>query len=270
MQRHVDFYAIPRLYDILHAEGTAHDVRVLRRLRRRFVPGRIVGETWLEPACGTARYLREAARFGLRGVGFDTHPSMLAYARRVRRLPPRPGVARQGRVTLFRARMEDFDRAHAVPPIHLAFNLINTIRHLATDRAMLDHLAAVARVLAPGGVYIVGLGLAAYGHESITEDVWSGRRGPVRVSQVVQYIPASGSRGEGARAERVISHLTVRTGSRDRHLDSTYALRSYNLAQWTAIIDRSPLCLLGTSDADGRPVTPRDPGYFLWVLGARG
>lgn len=269
MQRHVDFYSMPRLYDILHEDITVHDVRVLRAVRRRFGPRGAKGETWLEPACGTARCLREAARYGIRGVGFDMHPSMIAFARRTPRLSPRAGVKRCGRVSLFRARMEDFDTAHAVPPIHLAFNLINTIRHLASDRAMLDHLGAVSRVLAPGGVYVIGLGLAAYGLESISEDVTSGARGQLRLSWVVQYIPPTGSRGEAARAERVISHLTVRSGKRERHIDSTYALRAYNLAQWTAIIDRSPLKLLGVTDGDGDPATPREPGYFLWILAKR-
>lgn len=269
MPRHVDIYSLPALYDILHEDTTTNDVRVLRSLRRRFGPRGVIGETWLEPACGTARYLREAARYGIRGVGFDTHPSMLAYARRTPRLPPRAGVARCGRVSLFRARMEDFDRTRDVPPIHFAFNLINTIRHLGSDRAMADHLAAVSRVLAPGGVYVVGPGLAAYGLEPITEDVWHGKRGGVRATWVLQFLPPTGSRGDAARTERVISHMTVRNAARERHIDSTYALRAFNHAQWTQTIERSPLRLVGVTDGQGEAVTPREPGYYLWALTPR-
>ena len=37
----------------------------------------------------------------------------------------------------------------------MAFNLINTIRHLPSDKAMCDHFAEISRVLAPGGVAYV-------------------------------------------------------------------------------------------------------------------
>jgi SAM-dependent methyltransferase len=265
MPRTTDFYSIPLIYDVLHQRGTATDIRTLRLLRRTFGPPRQRPEFWLEPACGTARYGRYLSRRGTPVFGFDSHPAMLAGARRLYREDQRRTPARAP-LTLFLARMEDFDTRRMLPPITLAFNLINTIRHLADDRAMLRHLAAVARVLRPGALYVIGLSLAAYGREFETEDVWKGARDGLRVTQVVQYLPPSGSRGEAARAERVISHLTVEHSGRTRHIDSTYALRSYNLAQWRAIIDASPLHLIACTDESGRSIRPREPGYFLFVL----
>ncbi len=263
MTTHADFYSLPRLYDILHAPGTAGDVRLLRRLRRLYAPAHEGADVWLEPACGTARYLRHAARLGVRCVGFDIEPRMIAYAKRAQR-------AQAARARLFVARMEDFAQGRRIPAVTLAFNLINTIRHLADDRAMDRHLRSVAGVLRPGGVYVVGLSLCAYGLESITEDVWKGSREGTRVSQVVQYLPPAGSRGEAARAERVISHLTVRSGrgatARETHIDSTYVLRGYNLAQWREVVARAGLEIAAVTDGAGVAQRAREPGYYLFVL----
>ncbi|CAG0993628.1 hypothetical protein PHYC_02437 [Phycisphaerales bacterium] len=269
MPQDVDFYSIPRLYDILHARGTAHDVQTARGLQSRFVPRRPGPSTWLEPACGTGRYLRYASRRGIHGVGFDISRPMINFARRAKRGPLLSRVRKRGSLTFFTARMEDFDRTHALPPIDLAYNPINTIRHLTSDRAMVDHFRAVASVLRPGAVYLVGISLCAYGLESPTEDVWIGREGATRVVQVAQYLPATGSRGEAARAERVISHLTVTRGRREHHINSTYALRSYDLAQWEEIIDRAGLDVVGVTDGDGHHAVPMGPGYFLYVLRPR-
>jgi SAM-dependent methyltransferase len=255
-----DFYSIPEVYDILHAPGTAGDVRAMRRVQRAFVTPHRGAVRWLEPACGTGRYLLAAARLGIRGVGFDSSPQMIAYARaRARRAsPPRP--------RFFVADKQDFDRGRRLGRFDLAFNLINTFRHLATDPAARRHLAAVARVLRPGGVYAVGLSLCAYGLETITEDVWSGRRGRVRVDQAVQYLPPTGARGEAARAERVISHLTVTRGGEVEHIDSSYALRGYNLEQWRGLVASAGWSIAGVADAAGRPAIAREPGYFVFVL----
>jgi hypothetical protein len=121
-------------------------------------------------------------------------------------------------------------------------------------------------VLAPGGIYIVGLSLCAYGLEAETEDVWRGRRGRTSVVQVIQYAPPAGSAGR-ARAERVVSHLTIRSPGGERHIDSAYTLRGYNLAQWRALVEKSPFHIRSVADSDGKPAEPAEPGYYLFVLG---
>lgn len=272
-----DFYADALLYDILHQEGTSHDARVISRVVRAHGPARPRGTplTLLEPACGSGRYLVALAKAGHRAAGFDLSPAMVRYARAIARAEG----AGSG-VRVFTARMERF----ALPPAwraHGAFNLINSIRHLETDAAMLAHLRCMKGALVPGGVYVVGLGLCAYGIETETEDVWTGSRlvGGVRtrVTQTVQYLPApEGGRSAGSKAmrmERVISHMTVTRGSgaraQERHIDSAYVLRSYDLKQWRAIIDKAGWEIVGVTDQDGLPARPSEPGYYLWVLRAK-
>lgn len=256
-----DFYADPEVYDALHAPGTGDDVRALERIERAFAP-RGTRRVWLEPACGSGRHLVRAGGRGAIVLGFDISPAMVAYARERLR---RAGVEAPSRI--FVADMRAFDRARRIPPVSFAFNLINTVRHLASDRALRDHLRCMARVLAPGGVYAIGIGLAAYGLEPPTEDVWNGSRGGLRVTQVVQYLPpAPDARGRAARSERVISHMTVRRAGQTRHVDSRYVLRTYSLAQWRAVLARAGWTVAGITDQDGRPAEAAEPGYAVWVL----
>jgi SAM-dependent methyltransferase len=257
-----DFYATPAIYDILHTPGTAGEVDALLRLARRFLPNRRASLTFLEPACGTGRYLRVLASRGHRAIGFDREPVMVEYAAgRLARFG--------GRARVFEADMREFASHLAESSVDLAFTPINSMRHLPTDSAILAHFGQIARVLKPGGFYAVGVSITAYGVEQPSEDMWEGTRGGCHVHQLVQYLPAAGGRGVAARAERVISHLTVTTPSATHHLDSTYALRSYDLGQWEALVGRSALSIAAVVDEDGRELRLAPPGYGVFVLKRR-
>jgi hypothetical protein len=165
--------------------------------------------------------------------------------------------------------MRDFNRVRAVEPAHFAFNTINTIRHIGSDAAMLDHFECMAEALHPGGVYVVGISMVSYGNESPAEDLWKGSRRGISVSQVINYIPATGRRGHGSRTERVISHLTVMEEGRELHFDSTYGLRSYDREQWQKLIERSALQIAATINEQGEDMTVPEIGYILYVLKPR-
>lgn len=267
-------YADPEIYDILHDEGTRSDVTRFANIAKAVSPSlRAVKQLrWLEPASGSGRYLLACAARGNIAVGIDLSREMIAYTlERAREKKFASNVAGLA------ARMESFDiskaawasgKPRAFGKAHIAFNPINSIRHLATDAAMLKHLACVREHLHRDGVYIVGLSLSAYGLETVSEDVWVGTRRGVTVTQVVQYEPPDiDARGAAARRERVISHLTIsRAGAADEHRDSSYWLRTYNLAQWNAIIERSGWTIAGTFANTGKRAKPAEPGYYLFVL----
>lgn len=251
-----DWYDYPAWYDILHAAGTAREVTGLERIETRFRTAR-GRRAWLEPACGSGRYLRTAAGRGIRVMGFDRSESMIGYARMM--------MKRRGEgARFFVADLTDF-----APPARatFAFCPINTIRHLPSDRAMLAHFACMRRALAPGGVYVVGIETCRYGLEFPSEDIWQGRRGRVHVQQAVQYLPPR----RGERIERVISHLTITTPTGTRHLDSRYDLRAYSEGEWSRLLGKARWRVLGVCDADGLDALrgPRGRivgGYGLYVL----
>lgn len=250
-------YDDPLVYDVLHAPGTGEEVDGLIAIERRFVP-MDTPRLWLEPACGTGRYLREAAARGIAAIGFDLREGMIEYARE--RTPA--GAACEW----FVGDMTDFARRVGRRRVSLAFNLINTIRHLPSDEAMLAHLAEVERVLAPGGAYIVGLSLTAYGRESPSEDVWTGARGRLRVTQVVQYLPPRSTGNPKSRSELVVSHLVLDRPTGVEHRDSSYRLRTYSLEQFRALVERSPLRIEASVDELGADAAASDGGYALLVL----
>lgn len=261
-------YVDPHVYDVLHDEDTLADARVFVRLAKRHVPRLAkLGEPirFLEPACGSGRFLHALGKLGHVGVGVDLSAPMLAYAKsRARTL----GVARF--VKTIHAPMQRFTSRVRCDA---AFNPINSIRHLGSDAAMIAHLRCVRHTLRDDGVYIVGLSLAAYGLESPTEDVWVGRRDGIKVTQVVQFEPPEPSATPPAnRRERVISHVTIEDSPAHKpareavHRDSRYWLRTFNRAEWTAIIARAGWRVAGTFANTGEPREAREPGYFLFVL----
>jgi cyclopropane fatty-acyl-phospholipid synthase-like methyltransferase len=259
-------YQDVEIYDVLHAPGTSGEVTGLSRMARRFIGAPAARGTWLEPACGTGRYLRTAAARGIRCIGFDNSPEMVQYARMElaalrRRRPTVP------RARIFQADMTDFAPLLGRARAHFAFNLINTIRHLPSDTAVLNHLEQITAALRPRGVYAVGLSTTIYNLEGPSEDVWEGHRGPTRVKQVVQYIPPEGAPRN--RWEQVHSHLVIRRGTKEEHRDSKYLLRSYTRRQWERLIARSAMEVIAVVDEDGTDLDPPQIGYGIWILRSR-
>jgi SAM-dependent methyltransferase len=256
-------YDDPAVYDILHTPGSAAELDTVQRLARRHLEAQGRGRrryTWLEPACGTGRYLRLLARRGEHAVGFDRDPAMVAYARRgMRALGP------QRRARVLVADMTRFADRVGPRRIDIAFNLVNTIRHLQNDAQMQAHLIEVARVLRAGGLYVVGMSLTQYGAELPSEDLWVGRRGSCRVTQLVQYLPP-GSPGPRGRIETVISHLMIERPRGVEHRDATYDLRCYDAAQWRKLVERSPLRIVAAADAHGNPIVDWNTTYVVFLM----
>lgn len=251
-------YADALVYDVLHAPGTAEDVATVERIAARHAPG--APRVWLEPACGSGRCLRQATRRGNRTIGIDLDVGMIAYATR---RAAEAGLAGRSRYVV--ADMRDFSRHIAPGSVGVAFNLINTIRHLSTDRDTLEHFAQVARSLHPRGIYVVGLSLAAYGVEPPSEDVWEGARGRLRVQQVVSYEPPDPQE----RVERVYSVVTAARPRGETQSVSSYGLRAYDPGQWRRLIGRSALETAAEVDETGEVHGATAPGYSFWVLRAR-
>lgn len=259
-KRESGFYEDPVIYDILHSPATGEDYRVLAKLFECHLSKKLRKGSWLEPACGSGRFLRACATQGRRIVGFDQNQKMVAYAqRRLARL----GLSRRARV--FAASMESFSSRMKPSNVAFAFNTINTIRHLETDEVFLRHFAEMSRVLIQGGLYVVGMSLSAYGEEEPSEDVWKGQRGRCRVQQLVQYLPPV-TRGPKSRVEQVLSHLTIQRPSGTQHRNDRYGLRCYDKRQWRALIRKSALDLLEVTSDAGEPLEDFDGSYFLYLL----
>lgn len=241
-----EFYSDPALYDLIHADGTDDEVWLLDRIARLHGNG---GKTALEPACGTGRYLAGLLRRGWRVHGYDLAPGMVAYARRrLAKWGPRAVVSR-GDMTSFMPG-GTFD---------LAFNLLSTFRHLMTDKDALAHLRVTYDALNPGGVFVLGLDLAAYGEDGPDEEVWTARRGGRTVTHVMMTLPPERRR----RRERIMNFVTV---PGKKVLESSYDLRSYDAQQLAGLILRTKFSLPTCYGYDGKPASLCGTERALWLV----
>jgi len=255
-------YADPMLYDILYTPGTAAEVDALERIEKRYTEHALKeNRMWFEPACGTGRYLRVAQGRGRRVAGFDRDEGQLAYARKRLKCPPK---------NLFKADMVDFCQAFQASelPPHaptFAFNPVNSLRHLPSDAAYVEHFRQMSQVMAPGALYVVGLSMTDYDWLFDEEDIWEAARGPCRVTQLVNYLaPEPGTKR--ARRETVVSHLTVNRPGGEEHFDSSYDLHCCNISQWRRVLKRASVQWVDSCDGLGNPLGERVLPYQWEVV----
>lgn len=255
-----DPYAHPHIYDILHAPGSLVEARAILRIARTVLPeskrklARI-----LEPACGTGRFMLAMAKLGHACTGVDLDPGMIEYARE--RAAER-GLSRQTRFHIGDMRhMAELIGTDTSRPsrFDLAFCPDNSVRHLATDRDLADHLRSTVRLLKPGGVYLVGIGLLPDEGEDPVEQVWHARRARTVVRQLVEFIPPDASAiargGPNGRRELALSVISVSSPGREEDIRSKYPLRTYTLKQWQAVLRRADVREVAVMTSVGRRVS---------------
>jgi SAM-dependent methyltransferase len=120
---------------------------------------------FLELGAGPADHAIELARAGVGSTAIDISPAMVAFGR---------GRASQAGVALdYReADMRDF---RCPEQVELAATLLDTASYLLTNHDFRTHLAAVARAVRPGGVYVLELSHPRdlFTSDSSTESQWS-------------------------------------------------------------------------------------------------
>jgi SAM-dependent methyltransferase len=140
-------YADPELYEAACAyRDVPADVDALLGWWKAHGTGDRPGSV-LEMAAGPAEHARELARRGTEATALDLSPAMCAWAA--------DRAAQAGtELTVVRADMRGFDLGR---PFDLAITMLNSLCHLLTLDDMVAHLGAVARHVAPGGLYVIEL-----------------------------------------------------------------------------------------------------------------
>jgi SAM-dependent methyltransferase len=245
------FYDYPAIYHAVHVGETRLEaegvLRVLSACRLR-------PRNLLEPACGTGRFLRYFSEAGFSITGYDRSERLLGFARR------------QLRGAAARVESASLESYRASRPFDAALCLIGTFRHLPDDRSALRHLRSTAAALERGGIYVVGLDLVDYAACPPDEEGWEILHRGRRLRHLYMTLPPS----RRSRRERVLNFVTVETPRGERLLQDEYVLRSYDLAQWRALIARSPFRLEAAFDASGKPLRlSRATRYALFALRKR-
>jgi SAM-dependent methyltransferase len=224
----LDWYETPRFYDIVFSGDDASEGAFLQAVLREFgrAARRRGKQRVLEPACGSGRLVLEMARRGFAVTGFDGSAAMLAYARK------RLAEHRQ-RAVLVKARLERFDVGR---DFDLAHCMVSTFKYLLDEASARSHLRCVARALAPGGLYVIGVHLTQYEDRRRNRERWVGVRGATKVVCNIQGWPAD----RRTRLERTRSRLSVRERGRERRTETEWLLRTYDWPQFRALVRSVP------------------------------
>jgi hypothetical protein len=121
-------------------------------------------------------------------------------------------------------------------PYDMAFNTINSFRHLGTEQAAVDHLNAVATAVRVGGVYALGFHLQPLKGEQTEEESWTARRGHLQVN--THMWPQDKDRRK--RIERYNIRFDIYQPTGHMQINDCLVLRSYMAAQFQKLLAACP------------------------------
>jgi SAM-dependent methyltransferase len=243
MKRLSDWYRHPKYYEAIFGTDTAREMDFLEQVNHWFGTG---GRTFLEPACGAGRLVREGVRRGYTLVGYDLSPQMLAFARR--RLTP----AQRGAVHLYQDRMESFCPPRWQGRVDLAFSLVSTFRYLDSEQAATAHLEATRRLLKPGGVYVLGFHITDYRRTRVEHERWVGQVGDEEVVCNTREWPPN----RKLRRSRMRNRLRI-SGPRGQSLIETeWYFRTWDEREVRALLERTGFGLEGLYSFETRIEAP--------------
>ncbi len=217
-----NWYDFPQYYDMAFRDDTKPQANFVEAVARKFC--RFPVKRLLEPACGSGRLVAEFAKRGYDVTGFDISERALAYARQRLR---RRGLTAE----LLHADMRSFQLKRK---FDLAYNFVNTFRHLLTEADARRHLHCMRQHLRRGGLYIIGLHLFPPDADNHSSERWSLAWGGQRVTVSIRVLHTDRRR----RLERLRMSMLVtkRDGQRVR-LRTDFYFRLYNARQLLRLID---------------------------------
>jgi SAM-dependent methyltransferase len=233
-------YDNPQLYDVLFSDSCAKEIRFIEQCVKMFY-GK-AAQSVFEPACGSGRLLSRLAKRGYDVAGLDLNPFAIAYCNA--RLK-RHGFAESA----FIGDMANFTLAdlHRTTAFDISFNFVSSFLHLTDDLQAQNHLLAVAEVLKPAGLYIIGLHLKPVGKAFCSNETWSARRGNLALKSTLTVL----ARNQVKRIETAEFHINVKTPKKRYQVAETMYLRTYSARQFFKLLD-SVKCfrVLGTFSFD--------------------
>ena len=217
-------YDYPQYYDLVFGSDWKAELEFLIACFRRYATRR--ARRIFEPACGTGRLLFRLARRGYRVAGLDLNPAAVDYCN--------ARLARHGwPKSVF---VGDMTRFELTQPVDACFNMINSFRHLATERQAAAHLRCVAIALRPGGLYLLGIHLTPTQGEPLDEEAWSARRGHLQVNTRLKTV----RRDPARREEWFAMECEIYTPTRFQRLREEIMFRSYTAAQFQRLLKKVP------------------------------
>lgn len=218
-------YDHPKYYDLVFGNDCAAELRFIQGVIDKHLKGQAT--RLFEPACGTGRLLYGLAKRGYEVEGIDLNPNAVEFSNhRFERhqLTPTAWVA-------------DMSNFRTKRKWDLAFNTINSFRHLTTENAALRHLQCMAKGTRRGGLYLIGLHISPTSADPCEEESWSARRGHLSVLTRMW----TAERNPQKRFERFGMTFDVYMPTRQFRIEDELKMRSYTQSQFQSLVDKDGL-----------------------------
>ncbi|WP_404307654.1 class I SAM-dependent methyltransferase [Neorhodopirellula lusitana] len=233
-------YDHPKYYDLVFGADVAAETRFILQCTDEYAsPSRKGADEWFfEPACGTGRLIYALLRKGYPAFGLDLNPKAVAFCNQ--------RLKRHGfDETAIVADMCDFQRSDfkgILPasrrkdgPAKVAFNTINSFRHVGSEKESRQHLECMADMVRPGGIYLLGVHLTPTEAEPSDGEAWAARRGHLAINTQMWEI----SRDKKKRLECFGICFDIHTPRDSFRISDVLRLRSYTPKQMNSLIAHS-------------------------------
>ena len=216
-------YNHPRYYDLVFGADCAAETRFICDVNQKYLNNRAT--RLFEPACGTGRLMFSLAKRGFEVEGIDLNPKAIEFSNRRSDRHGYPQTAFVADMASFRAKRK-WD---------LAFNTVNSFRHLTDTASTLSHLQCMAEQTKRGGIYLIGFHLTPQTVEPTDWESWSARRGNLSVITKMWTI----DRSPRERLETFGMHFDIYTPTRLFRISDELRMRSYTSIQFASLIEKS-------------------------------
>jgi SAM-dependent methyltransferase len=213
-------YDHPKYYDLVFGSDCAPESKFIVAASEAYGLGK--PKRMFEPACGTGRLLDFLSRRGYEVGGLDLNPHAVEFCNARFRRRGMSDVA-------FVADMSDFK---VRKKYDIAFNTINSFRHVSTEAAARNHLICMGQAVAKGGVYLLGVHLTPTQAEPSDGESWAARRGHLSINTHMW----TNDRNTKSRVERFGIYFDVHRPQGSFRIVDELVLRSYTPTQMNRLI----------------------------------
>ena len=213
-------YDHPKYYDLVFGTDCAAELKFISHVNEHFLNSK--AKHLFEPACGTGRLLYGLAKRGFNVAGIDLNEKAVEFSNaRFKRHGLKP--------TASVADMSDFTSPRK---FDLAFNTINSFRHLTSAPLAKKHLNCMAAHAKRGSLYLIGLHLTPTATDPMDEESWAARRGHLSVLTNMWTV----ERNPQKRLERFGIRFDVYTPTNQFRIEDELRMRSYTDKQFAKLI----------------------------------
>lgn len=216
-------YDHPKYYDLVFGADCAAEIQFILQCGDLFMDRK--PKRMFEPACGTGRLLSALAKKNFKVGGLDLNPKAVEFCNDRFRRSNFPESA-------FVADMCDFT---VKKPWDIAFNTINSFRHVDSEGAAKSHLKCMGDAIRPGGLYLLGVHLSPTDVPASEGESWAARRGHLSINTHMWTI----DRDKKKRVEKFGIQFDVHTPTRSFRISDVLVLRSYTPSQMKRLIRSS-------------------------------